>query len=154
VNRLGVVVVAVLAFLLASGCGGDSTPDTGSPSGSSSPDAADSSSPPAAAGSADDAFCTGWDKNGGTLASIGEPPTFYPKDDLVTYAEQTLAVMKGLTPPPPIAREWTAYQQFQTRLLAAARSLKDGRRLGGSPLGRDELQSQYKKINAWISAHC
>lgn len=169
-KRLGAVVALLCSLLFASACGGGDSADggpaaAGSSSAGGSP-AADPSSPgassapsgpsstPDAAGSADDAFCAGFDRNGGTLASIGEPPTFYPKEGLVTYAEETLAVLKGLTPPAAIAGEWTAYQQFHTRLLTAARALGAGQRLGGTLPGRAAIEPAYKKINAWITANC
>lgn len=62
--------------------------------------------------------------------------------------------MKGLTPPKPIAEAWTTYAQFQTRLLAAARSLGAGQRLSGPVPGVAATTPAYKKINGWISANC
>jgi len=159
VIRLAAAAVLLCSLLLASACGGsdpasDAQPSAGSSSTSASPPTTQSSASPEAAGSADDAFCTGFEENGGSLASIGVPPVFYPKEQLVSYAQETLAVMKGLTPPQPIAAAWTTYQQFQTRLLAAAQALDAGQRLGGPVAGMAATAPAYKKINAWITANC
>lgn len=156
VIRPAAVVVLLVSLLLASACGGGDSSPAGAPAtGSSAPSA---SPAPSAASSAarapGEAFCTGFEANGGGLASIGEPPVFYPKEGLVTYAQETLAVMKGLTPPREIAKEWTAYGAFHTRLLTEAQALGAGQRLGRTLPGRAELAPAYKKINTWITANC
>jgi hypothetical protein len=156
VNRLW-VVAALLVVLVASGCGGSPTPSAPSQPESgpvSSPAAPSRSSTPAATASGDPVaseFCTAFKANGGTLTTIGEPPLFYPKDKLINTANETLSVMKGLTPPAKIAAEWKAYRRYQEELLALAKKLPKGGTLSGPP---KQKLPDYTKITHWISANC
>lgn len=151
------VVAALLVMLVAGGCGGTPTPSAPSQPESASVSSAASSpasTPSSASASADpvvSAFCSGFRANGGTLATIGEPPLFYRKDKLIAYATETLSAMKGLTPPAKIAAEWKAHRRYHEELLALAKKLPKGGTLSGPP---NQKLPAYTKITHWISANC
>ena len=142
------LLAPVLAAALAlSGCG------VGSPATEQSESA---EAPSATATPAQDDFCAEYEANSGTLASIGAPPAFYPKEQLVPYAEETLKVMSDLEPPADIASQWATYKDYHQRLLAAAQQLGAGQTLQDPSLVTEstELADDYEAIEDWLSANC
>lgn len=151
------VSAAALALTL-SACSGASPADGGT--GARASDSGPSKSSPAAASTpaADGAaaFCSGWKSNGGTLATIGEPVTFYPKDDSIEEIHISYDIMSKLTPPAAIADDWNTYKAFDAKALAALNTLQTGQTLSDPAIGKEGLtmKPHYTAINAWITAHC
>lgn len=106
-------------------------------------------------GSADDAagdFCSEFEANGGTGATIGPLQTWLAKEDLLPDVQSRVDAMGDISGPGEIASEWDTMRTYYTDLLAAVEELPAGGRLTDPSLV--QAPDEYQAVTDYYFATC
>ena len=111
---------------------------------------------PGAAGAS--GFCTEFEANGGTGATIGPLQSWVTKEDLLPDVQGRLDAMGDIVPPAEISSEWDVMKTYYTDVLAAVEQLPEGGTLmesgGFAELGQapDEYEAVVRDLTAAANA--
>jgi len=116
-SRLGVILAAgAVSTALLAGCSPTTT--TAEPG----TDPGQTADAPAASGD----FCSEFEANGGTGATVGPLQTWLVKEDILPDVQGRLDAMGDIEPPAEIADAWTIMKDYYSDLLAATEALPAG----------------------------